>query len=155
MAIDRKLINRAFLSKHDLDECNKFLYKFSKIEDDIIKEALLIAALIAYGRPFSENKENDKIIKKIPLELVTRPFEPSEKRLHAKLMTIRNKAIAHSDIVKKPTSSSVDGQGLVQQSKPYNILAEDIDINKMLNLSKKMILICEDIICGEQRKLKL
>ncbi len=155
MAIDRKLINRAFLSKHDFDECNKFLHKFSRIKDDIIKEALLIAALIAYGRPFSENKENDKIIKKIPLELVTRPFDSGEKRLHAKLMTIRNKAIAHSDIDKKPTDSEINSQGFVQVSKPYNILAEDIDINRMLNLSKKMILTCEDIICSEQRKLKL
>jgi hypothetical protein len=140
---------------HDFRDCNKFLDEFNKTEDDILKEALLVAALVSYCRPFSENKENDKIIKKISLEVVTRPLEAHEIRLHKKLITIRNKAIAHSDIDKKPTGSTVQNKVLVQASKLYNILAEDLDINEISNLSKKMISICGDIISHEQRKLNI
>ena len=55
--------------------------------------------------------------------------------------------------ISKPTGSTIQGQALIQQSKPYNILAEQIDINKLKDLSQKMISNCEDIICKEQRKL--
>ena len=155
MTIDQKLINRANLSRHDFEECNKFLDEFIKKNEDTIKEALLISALVAYARPFSENKEHPKIINKIPLEKVTRPLGPEERKLHNRLMTIRNQAIAHSVFDKKPTGSTIQGIALVQQSKPYNILAELIDIKEMKDLSKKMITICDDIICNEQRKLRL
>jgi endonuclease III-like uncharacterized protein len=155
MTIDRKLINRAYLSRHDFEECNKFLDGFIERNKDTIKEALLISALVAYARPFSENKEHPKIINKIPLEKVTKPLGPEERKLHNKLMTIRNQAIAHSVFDKKPTGSIIQGVALVQQSKPYNILAESIDIKEMKDLSEKMITICDDIICNEQRKLEL
>lgn len=155
MTIDRKLINRAYLSRHDFENCNKFLDEFIKKNKDTIKEALLISALVAYARPFSENKKHPKIINKIPLEKVTRPLGTEERKLHKKLMTIRNQAIAHSVFDKKPTGTTIRSIALVQQSKPYNILAESIDIKEMKDLSKKMITICDDIICNEQRKLKL
>ena len=95
------------------------------------------------------------MINKIPLEKATKEFNSEEKKLHKKLMTIRNQAIAHSVFDKKPTGSTIRGIALVLRSKPYNIREEPIDIEEMKDLSKKMMTICEDIICKEQRKLRL
>lgn len=153
MTINQKLINRAYLSKHDFEESIRFIDELKKTDKATLKEALLISAVIAYARPFSENEEHDQTIKKIPQEKITRPLDSEEKRLHNQLITIRNKAVAHSDFDKKPTRPIVRGKQLIQQSKPYSIFAENIDIDGMESLIKKMTSICEDIICLEQRRL--
>ena len=54
---DTKVLNRLTISRHDLEQCQNFLQQLAHQEyGSITYEALLIAAIVFYARPFSNNE---------------------------------------------------------------------------------------------------
>ena len=116
----RKTINRLTISTHDWEHCLKFLQELSNhAYGSTTYEALLIAAVIFYIRPFSGNergkdasadsKVDDKVLEGLTDE---------ECKLHETLLTLRMKAIAHSEWTYHPTR--VHDNGIIK-SMPFAI----------------------------------
>jgi hypothetical protein len=61
-------------------------------------EALLIAAIIFYARPFSSNERNKdaKAASRITNQVIDH-LSNEEKELHEKIIKLRNKALAHAE----------------------------------------------------------
>lgn len=85
-------LKRITMTFTDIDYCEKYLNKALHEKDEIILRALSEAIIISYVRPFSGNYgvnlKTNKCTKKFILE---------EKKLHNRILELRNKIIAHSD----------------------------------------------------------
>lgn len=117
---DKKTIHRLSISTHDLNDCKRFLQELSNHKyGSVAYEALLIAAIIFYIRPFSGNErdENANADSKIDNK-VLQGLTSDELELHKKLLTLRMKAIAHSEWTYHPTR--VHEEGIIV-SKPFAI----------------------------------
>lgn len=99
MSRDEKIINRLIISILDSKQCLKFLKELKfHTHGSSAYEAMLINAIICYAKPFVNN-EQDKDTTADPTEdinLLT-TLTDTEQKLHYKFLTIRNKAIAHSE----------------------------------------------------------
>ena len=147
---DEKYINRLTISIHDWNDCQRFLQELSKhAYGSTTYEALLIAAVIFYIRPFSGNerdkdakadsKVDDKVLEELTLE---------EHKLHETLLTLRMKAIAHSEWTCHPTG--VYDNGIIR-SMPFSIckyFCNPTDTEAFSNLVKKVFLKADDLISG-------
>lgn len=98
MSRDTKNINQP-TSIQDFKQCLKFLKELKyHNHGSAAYEAMLIAAIISYAKPFSNN-ERDKDTTDDPTidinELTA--LTDTEQELHYKFLTLRNKAITHSE----------------------------------------------------------
>ena len=109
--------NRLSISANDLEQAISFLEELCSSAErtdgdysDIVRESLLLSAIISYSRPFSRN-EIDKTAKADPTVLnETIEFLSEEEwTLHRKILCLRNKAVAHSEWSWNRTSMSNQG----------------------------------------------
>lgn len=117
---DTKVINRLTISRHDLEQCQNFLQQITHQKyGSVTYEALLIAAIVFYARPFSNNERdnNANADSKIKDEVLNQ-LTSGEHELHAKLLTLRNKAVAHAEWTYHPTGVSENG---IIKSMPFSI----------------------------------
>lgn len=133
-----KSFNRARISEKDFEEAGAYLEALKNDHSDVIRRSLLIAAIIVYSRPFSNNKNHDKatnaIVGKPKRILSEKGYE-----LHERIIGYRNKAIAHSDFEKNPTSTSERMEnGFVGWSRKFDVLGEPIDIDLFIEIQKSM-----------------
>ncbi len=135
--------NRWTLSRRDFEEAQSYLNAFNSSMDPIVQRALLSAAIIAYARPFSHHHAHPKAEQKIKLPADF--FDAESLDLHERVLTLRNKCIAHSDYDRKPTARiPIDSTGVMTRTKPFNPLYEGIDIVSFRDLNKRMELHCWD-----------
>jgi hypothetical protein len=91
--------HRDYLSSKDFHECLKYLHiakSFQNEQQDWWqKEGVLIAALVAYGRPFKAS--NSSGITARSIKLPENLLSDTEKTLHDLLIELRDGAFAHSD----------------------------------------------------------
>ena len=165
-----KQFNRTRISINDLDQTIKYLECLNRItshEDDIIRSALLIAAIISYSRPFSENR-SDK------LSVGIQKFGQDEKKeikneigeetfaYHKKILGLRNKAVAHSEYATNPTKRSKNysnKKGFVITSRFFNVLSlndfDPIIFQKLAECVKKILVNklydLNKILCSEDQ----
>jgi hypothetical protein len=118
---------RAYISIKDLAQCASYLDVFEKVTDPIVRRGLFTAAVIAYARPFSENKSHRLAAPKAPISL--KRLTSDQRILHARLCDIRNKAIAHSDYELNPSELlEFYNTGFLVESRFYEPLNEQIDV---------------------------
>jgi len=106
--------------------------------NDLVFEALLFMAIIAYCRPFSLNVKSNANLKaksRLNLEDLIVPSD-REKELHTECETIRNKALAHSEFAYNPTS--LNPSSGVTSSKPFSLLTQQFDLDGLAKLLKKL-----------------
>ncbi|CAG1066776.1 hypothetical protein BAC1_02409 [uncultured bacterium] len=160
--MNKKTINRLTISRRDLEQCQKFLDEIKKtFYGSITYEALLISAIIAYARPFSNNEHNkkpsaDSSIDNSVLEKLT----SKEIELHNKLIILRNKAIAHSESTYDSKTeqvyhpAAVSGAGFIV-SRPFPLwnyfTPSNAEIIDFLNLVQKILKYAEDLTCNQLR----
>ena len=118
--------NRAYISMRDMDRCIESLEcATSALERDDYKaaRALLTAAIVCYGRPFSGNADHSLAIATSSFRLSH--LSAAERALHQHVLELRNKVIAHSDAERNPVSlDSSSATGWVAGSKIYDPLVE-------------------------------
>lgn len=137
IANDQEL-NRYSISIEDFKRSIEFLKESNKhLPNSLLYESLLICALLYYCRPFSSNEreKNAKATSKINIDSFS-DITDDEKSLHNKCMTIRNKALAHSEWSKYPTGR--DPKTNVISSREYSILSEGIDRQSLIALVEKL-----------------
>lgn len=106
-------------------------------------QALLFAAIVCYYRPFTENEKARKspAISKLRIsEFGT--LSPSEREIHEKCRTLRNKALAHSEHRYNPTH--IDPYSKVIVSRPFWLSSESVDIEGLIKLLDKFINVCHN-----------
>ncbi|STQ90277.1 hypothetical protein [Iodobacter fluviatilis] len=96
-----KIATRLAMANRDLLEAAGFLDALEKLPvslgdkaaDAALRQSLLSSAVVSYCRPFGANNGAGIATNQISIDL----FPSVDKTLHTKLMSLRNKAIAHSD----------------------------------------------------------
>ena len=136
--------NRAIISEHDFTEAENYLICFDQKPTDVIKRALLLAAIVSYARPFlnSERETQSQAISQLSIK-PSKVLLPGELELHKKVMSLRNEALAHSQYTRKPVArSSGSENGFSFQGRPYDLLSENIDVERFLSLCRKLKVYC-------------
>ena len=109
-----------------------------------VQRALLLSAIVAYCRPFTQNdrEPNSKATQQLSIN-PAKELEPEEYKLHAKLLDLRHKALAHSEYSRKPTGRVMaTATGFLTSSKPFDVLSERIDRKLFQGMCKKLSLFC-------------
>jgi hypothetical protein len=116
----KKTVNRLTISRHDFERCRDFLAALPDQEyGTITYEALLVAAIIFYSRPFSSNeKEKGAQAESRVDTAVLDNLTAEESALHIRILELRNKAVAHAEWQFHPTAVTTNK---VIQSMPFSI----------------------------------
>lgn len=147
--------NRANISGKDFAEAEDFLHVYSDELSDTLRRALLVAAIVAYARPFTSNDVGTEglstdMLKGNPKQILS----DEEFILHEKILSLRHEAIAHSDYDRRPTRFvETVGTGFLTKSKPFDVLSEAIAIAAFLALCTKMKNHCTDLLFSLSRNL--
>ena len=148
-------ISRTRISLDDFAEAAEYLQAMRGGQSTVVKRALLIAAIIAYARPFSNNEDSrgnraTPILKARPSKLLT----AREQDLHGKLLILRNEALAHSQYDRKAIKRlSCSSGGFIMQGRPFDILSESIDYTTFESICSRMKRHCVDQLFDLNRKL--
>jgi hypothetical protein len=153
LEIARQLI-RVRISMKDMEQCVVFASEVDSNSNAIYKQAFITAAIVSYARPFSRNKNHQKATAHTPVSLKSLTLKELE--LHKRICELRDKAIAHSDFDKNPTSvhqfeKAGGGQGYIFRAQLYDPLSEAPNIHLILKLGKKIQSILVDKLFELQR----
>lgn len=99
----KQRLNRLLISSVDFDEACTYLETYDEVTDQQARQALLVAAIVAYCRPFLQsnggpNANATSTIKRDILDVL----DKQENLLHDAVCVLRNKVIAHSDSMYRP-----------------------------------------------------
>ena len=150
---------RAHISSYDFERAEEFIVAASNyVVASIEYEALLIAAIIYYARPFSGN-ERDKsstVDSRLVSELAV--FDgPVEQTLHDRIMVLRNQAVAHAESIHYPVQilppvGKSLARGVSVASRRWHVSTERLDLLEFQALAKEMSRKCKlDLIDGALR----
>jgi hypothetical protein len=94
-----KRFRRSHISAYDFDRAIDFIKEAHKHKPrSIIYEALMIGAIIYYGRPFSTNERKADALSNARIEKELWDFEdPQEQAFHDRIILLRNKVVAHAE----------------------------------------------------------
>lgn len=132
--------NRVKISARDFEEAIDYLNALRGKRVMSVRRALLLAAIVAYCRPFTTNDKppSNKAVSQLPIN-IEKELNTKENELHSKIVIIRNKALAHSEYSHKPTKRiRATKTGFSTWSKPYDVLSEEIDINEFAGMCRKL-----------------
>lgn len=122
-------LNRARLSSDDFAEALDYLSRVSGTQDDVVRRALLTAAIVAYARPFTNNAKSSTEDATSRLSVSpNKVFVPAELKLHERLMSLRNEVVAHTEYERKPVKR-LEGTnaGFTMSGRLFDLLSEPID----------------------------
>jgi len=130
---------RFSISVDDFGEAKRFLAEVRHCDaESVPHEALLIAAIIYFARPFSFNEKRGGLedIAKIKIDSFSN-ISSKEKALYERLIELRNKCLAHAQSSNYPTS--LNKKIGVMRGRRWSILDEHIDVKKFDGLLDKLI----------------
>jgi len=131
--------NRYSISLADFEKASECVAEARKHPpNDLVFEALLFMAIIAYYRPFTPNEKSKQKLKatsRLNLEHLIVP-SAHEKEIHIECESLRNKALAHSEIAYNPTSLN-SSTGVIS-SKRFSLLTQQFDLDGLAELLKKL-----------------
>jgi hypothetical protein len=123
----------------DLNRARQFLEKLqattSAPENKIVREALTLAAVVSYCRPFHRsNDANEQSCIWLPQNLV-KSLPEKHQRLHKKLWTERNQAWAHTDWKQhEPHLTRInESTSVVVSRNPWTPM-DDVEIDEFVSL---------------------
>ena len=132
--------NRVHLSLRDFEEAAEYLKAYRPRRQQVIKRALLLAAIVSYACPFSNNEREvpAKATSLLSVNL-SRVLSSKELAMHQKLVNLRNEALAHSQYTRRPLARiSSSESGFAVQGRLFDLLSESIDVEVFLALCEKM-----------------
>lgn len=134
--------NRYSIAYFDLSKALEYANEAKNhLPNGLIFEALIFAAIVCYYRPFTPN---EKLAVEATSQLKIGEFfgiTASERELHERCETLRNKGLAHSEYRFNPTRLNPTSR--VVSSKPFSLLASMPDIDKLISLIEKLQLECD------------
>jgi hypothetical protein len=132
--------NRVNISRKDFTEAEDYLRAYGDELSGTLRRALLVAAIVAYARPFTSNEGGTKRLATVRLTGNPKRILSSEEfRLHEQILGLRNEAVAHSDYDRKATWFIERlWTGSRTKSKPFDVLSETIPIDTFLAMCTKM-----------------
>ncbi len=137
-----KELNRYSISFLDFEKAQQYICEAKKHDRSSIEyEALLLAAIVSYYRPFSSNEKSK--LAKAKSRLFIEEFgslTDSQKELHEKCKELRNKVIAHSAFEFNPTGIKQNTKVIV--SRPYSLLNENFDLDSFETLLTQFVDLC-------------
>jgi hypothetical protein len=112
-------------------------------------EALLVAAVVCYARPFSDNEPKRPkapvIARNVPEDkLLTALDSDADRALHARLLELRDKAIAHAESTNypgqkiPPTIGNPGTHGVAFVHRRFHILSERLDPDALSRIAEAM-----------------
>ncbi len=148
--------DRASISRKDFAEAENYLRAYRDGLSGTLRRALLVAAIVAYARPFTSNDSGAKGLATVRLTGNPKRILSSEEfRLHQQILGLRNEAFARSEYDRKPTwFMKTLGMGLRTRSKPFDVLAESIPIDTFLAICMKMWSHCTGTVYRLGRELR-
>lgn len=146
--------NRLSIAVFDWQKSLAFANEARKFSQNaMVYEALLFAAIVCYYRPFSPNEKG--VSQPAASQLRIEEFPPlslEEQSLHEYCKTLRNKALAHSEISLNPTR--LCGATGVIASKPFSLLSQPFDLEAFVQLVSKLEHACHhkraDHVCEKR-----
>jgi hypothetical protein len=146
---------RAHISKRDFEEAESYLRSYQSNLSEPVRKALLVAAVVAYARPFTANDPGHNNASTPMLSVKLQKLLTSiEWELHDRLITLRHEAIAHSAFARRPAQRIKDVEsGFMVRSKSFDILSEELNLNLFLKLCTKLHSHCLDLLYNLNRTL--
>jgi len=144
----RQRFNRTNISMHDFEHSIEFIDAIKKHGNEVLEyEALFMAAIITYARPFGPNEKMTSAKSESSLHIDTKTILGPQHILHEKLVKLRNKAVAHAEWDFYPTQQirvvSRSG-GFGTTSKRWHPINEAIDLDAFRDIASKMQKACLD-----------
>jgi acid stress-induced BolA-like protein IbaG/YrbA len=137
--IDRQF-NRLYISLKHMEQAEEFAAAAvggDFAENQMVQRALIIAAIVSYGRPFSGNQDHVKAVAHPAVSLQSLTEEGH--KLHGKLCNIQNQAMAHCDFEMNPIRPVMyQGSGRLVASRIYHPLSEAANVRNIHALAKKV-----------------
>jgi hypothetical protein len=149
VALEREIL-RTHISRRDFHKASQFISAASACDNNVVREALLISAVIYYTRPFSHDEKRRRAIgDSSPLAadansagalIVDRP-------LHERLLVLRDKAVCEAPEDAGPVELEPSRRGQSAKmvftphglrSRTWSLLKEDIDLGAFSRLVDAM-----------------
>jgi hypothetical protein len=94
-----QLYRRLYISQNDLWQAELFAERLAvdPPQEDLLREALTMAAVVSYARPFTPSASTDEAHAMLPKGTRRRAFTAEERALHDRVLFARNTEVAHSD----------------------------------------------------------
>lgn len=163
MSSSNKKANRLFLAFKDMQDTSRYLRAYVELEQledarDISKfashrEAILIAAIVTYCRPFKYSRSDgkaDNLIK--PEEIGLFAGKESFGQLHTALLNLRDKAVAHGDWDYHTTELVEATESSVQRRSPRPFYGQGVSIPEFVRLVKHVRVNCLNMAFDLDRK---
>ena len=147
--------SRTRISKWDFEEAESYLQALRARRLPVLRQALLVAAVVSYCRPFTQNEGPIEARATPQLSVgLSKLFSSAEKELHERLLTLRHQALAHSSYTRRPVGRvSGSSRGFVMARRPFDILSEQLDTKLFSTLCVKLIEHCENKLFELNREL--
>lgn len=145
--------NRASISEKDFAEAEECLRAAEGSHPDVVQKALLVAAVIAYARPFRDSETGNASTARLPGSAI-KAFTEEEKLYHKHLLKTRDEAIAHSAFPRKAVRrASGTASGFVTTGRMFDIRAEVEQTSVFLGMVVKLTTYCHNVMFALNRKL--
>ncbi len=148
-----KVFNRLSIAVFDFEKSITYAEEAMRhLSSELAHEALLLAAIICYCRPFSQNEKHmdSSAISQLKIEDFL-PLNTTEYELHEHCRNLRNKALAHSEYTFNPTRLNPKG---IIQSRPFSLMHDAPTITDLIALARKLADECHDKRANHIRKMK-
>lgn len=146
----KRRFRRTHISRRDFAKSIGFISAAAKY--DLIApeyEALLLAAIVSYARPFSGNEHSKSPLSDSRLDVDVSQILGSDLPLHERLIEVRNKAVAHSESAYYPVEllpaappSAKGANGFASVSKNWHVLNEQIDLMAFKRMAEALCAKC-------------
>jgi hypothetical protein len=133
-------LNRTRLSSDDIEEALAYLSKVDPAQDEVVQRGLLTAAIVAYGRPFTNNstKPDTEATSQLSVNL-KRLFTPNQLAQHEALISLRNEVVAHTEYARKPVKRLEGNQAsFTMTGKVFDLLEQNIDMVLFQNMCQTL-----------------
>lgn len=147
--------NRLKISEKDFAEACEYLDRFSQEAGVVVQRALIVAAIVAYARPFKKSF-GSKAQAENSIDIPKSFFTDDEKALHNKVITLRDQGVAHSDFERKPTRRvEAQGRGFMNWSKPFDPLSELLNTLLLRDIAGRLENYCVDQMFAIDQQLRV
>jgi hypothetical protein len=153
VALEREIV-QTHLSRRDFHKASQFISAATACDNNVVREALLISALVCYTRPFSQN-EGQREAGMAAAANRDGKFGPPEasRPLHDRLIVLRGKTVMEEDADAYPIQLEPSRRGKASKvlftphrfrSRTWSLLKENIDLHAFSQLADDMHGRCSD-----------
>lgn len=133
------------LSVQDFTEAKAYLLALNTKQTREVKSALLLAAIVAYARPFTQNDPGVQFRATSTVGLNPKAELSQEQlALHVKVLDFRHKAVAHSSYDMRPFDYRATSEaGYSFGGFFFDVLAERLDVEVFKSACEVLVAVCQ------------